>query len=171
MKPENNDATFFEAVVRSVISSLDTVPLRVDPRPVRDEAVGPDEELIMRAMTPGLADSAFQVVAARKGVLRKLGVADTADATRGKCPGLMTPVSPAQPNPALTLCPKNRLALAVVGVPRRISTDDTSEWVIRLSLTNFYPGAGAMTSIDDYVFMPSATGWRFVKKVNVILIE
>ena len=152
--------------------------LRVDPWPlVADPTVTQVGEL-RRA----LASSA--TVAARTNVLKELGVEVTDDATRGKCPGVLVPPATsdgAEDNKAA--CPRERVALAAFGLPRRggaflpssrVNERDAGaargEWAIRALVTRLGPG-GASTTVYDLVVRQEDGKWRLARTVALMFID
>lgn len=156
------DTSLFVAVVESFADSTPW-PIQVDPRPLRADSS------IWRVTSEARAIISPEDLAWRISALKRVGIA-TADAVLpGRCTSVMEPPDPEKDKPD---CPKRRLNVVTVGLPRRSpgqSSADSGTFV-RVLETALGPG-GFSIEVYDYIMARASSGWVLQRRIVVGVVE
>lgn len=157
----NSDVSAFAVVVKHELARL-SGPIRVDPRPLRN-----DKDIIV--VTEAVrAPATANEMAARRFVIRSIGVAEGDATLPANCAGSETP----SPDPALRRgCPPEHRNVIAVGLPLAgdVTTDSlpaaltAPRWSVRVIFAEIDPGGVAYFAID-YVLEERNGRLSFLKR-------
>jgi hypothetical protein len=199
------DSALFAAAIESARAEDNTL-LLVDPRPLigqprvksADSVLAANRDLVLKREaleelipfavafpdSSHLASVPDVIIANRRVVLERLGVAQADALKRGRCPGaLVPPPPPGYPPLDRSGCPKEERRVVITSEPRsggaywpgqideREVGRKRGQWSLRITARHEGP-TSIMTTVDDYVLGRDASGnWQVLKKVNILILE
>jgi len=190
-EPHQADAILFEAMLQELARDSLGAPLRIDPRPLRDDprlVTLHDIDVIPEYVDPAqgrapLAVSMPEVVTSRREVIRRMRLPETDALRDAQCPGATLPPSEAVIARRQEWCPEVSFRSVIAATARDGgvywpgNTDQRDRYAgrpvrsVRAIVRSISP-RGSVESAADYVFeRVGDRAWRLVETRVLLVVE